>query len=131
MEKEDDKEGKATADKIKVKEESLEVAGAKCWRGKWMSVLCFIGEIFKSFPKKAIFATIKAEESAQNVSSTKKEIFPQRLGSCLAPSFLLWCPTHSWPLSSTTLMANCNYDGTFLIVLTDVWGTRKYVNTHT
>ena len=41
-----DKESKATVDeKKKAKEKSLEVAGGKCWRGKWMRVLCFTGEI--------------------------------------------------------------------------------------
>ena len=49
MEKAEDKEGKTTVHKIKVKEENLEVAGAKCLRGKWMRMLKFTGEIFKSF----------------------------------------------------------------------------------
>ena len=43
----EEKEDKATVDKIKVKEENLEVAGTKCWRGKWLSVLRFTGKIFK------------------------------------------------------------------------------------
>ena len=57
-----DKENTATVDGSKVKEEELEVAGGKCWRGKWQSALCLIGEIFKRFPMKVIFATVKASE---------------------------------------------------------------------
>ena len=53
-----DKENTATVDGSKVKEEELEVAGGKCWRGKWQSALCLIGEIFKRFPMKVIFAII-------------------------------------------------------------------------
>ena len=39
------KEGIATVDASKVKEENLEVAGEKCLRGKWQSALNFTGEI--------------------------------------------------------------------------------------
>ena len=57
-----DKENTATVDGSKVKEEELEVAGGKCWRGKWQSVLKFTGEIFNRFPMKVIFATVKASQ---------------------------------------------------------------------
>ena len=57
----EDNEDKAIVDKIKEKEENLEVVGPKCWRGKWLSVLKFTGEIFKSFPLKVKCATIKAK----------------------------------------------------------------------
>ena len=53
-----DKESTETVEAIKVKEEELEDAGGKCWRGKWQSALCLIGEIFKRFPMKVIFAII-------------------------------------------------------------------------
>ena len=43
-----------------MKEEKLEVAGGKCWRGKWLSALCVTGEIFNQFQMKVIFLTIKA-----------------------------------------------------------------------
>ena len=33
----------------------------------------------------------------------------QRLGSCLSSSFLLWRHMQSWPLSSTTTMADFNF----------------------
>ena len=45
-----DKESTETVEARKVKEEKLEVAGGKCWRGKWLSALCLTGEIFKRFP---------------------------------------------------------------------------------
>ena len=45
----DDKESTATVEASKVKEEKLEVAGGRCWRGFWQSLLCITGEIFKSF----------------------------------------------------------------------------------
>ena len=41
MKKVEDKQSKAS----KVKEEKLEVAGGKCWRGKWLSVLQVTGEL--------------------------------------------------------------------------------------
>ena len=61
MEKADGKENRATVDASKAKEENLEVAGGKCWRGFWLSALNVIGEIFKQFPMKVIFLTIKTE----------------------------------------------------------------------
>ena len=45
-----------------MKEEKLEVAGAKCWRLKWQSGLKFTGEILNQFPMKVIFATVKASQ---------------------------------------------------------------------
>ena len=41
LKKVEDKQSKAS----KVKEEKLEVAGGKCWRGKWLSVLQVTGEL--------------------------------------------------------------------------------------
>ena len=46
MEKAKDNEGIATVDASKAKEENLEVAGGKCWRGFWLSALNVTGEIF-------------------------------------------------------------------------------------
>ena len=69
----------------KVKEEKQ----GKCWRGFWLSALCVTGEMFKRFPMEV-----------KNIS--------QRIGSCLSPSFLLWWPMQSSPLSTTTLMADFN-----------------------
>ena len=46
LKKAEDKESTATVDGSKVKEEKLEVAGGKCWRGFWLSVLNVTGEIF-------------------------------------------------------------------------------------
>ena len=46
MKKAEDKEITAIIEANKVKEENLEVAVAKCWRGKWQSALRFTGEIF-------------------------------------------------------------------------------------
>ena len=58
-----DKKSTATVEASKVKEEeNLEVAGEKCWRGKWQSALKFTGEIFNRFPMKVIFATVKASQ---------------------------------------------------------------------
>ena len=56
MKKAEDKEITAIIEANKVKEENLEVAGAKCWRGKRQSALIFTGEI----PMRVIFATVKA-----------------------------------------------------------------------
>ena len=41
LKKVEDKQSKAS----KVKEEKLEIAGGKCWRGKWLSVLQVTGEL--------------------------------------------------------------------------------------
>ena len=46
LKKAEDKENTATIDASKVKEENLEVAGRKCWKGFWLNVLCVTGEIF-------------------------------------------------------------------------------------
>ena len=48
MKRAKDKESTATVDGSKVKEEKLEVAGGKCWRGFWLSVLNVTGEIFSN-----------------------------------------------------------------------------------
>ena len=45
MKKADDKESTATVDPSKVKEEKMEVAGGKCWRGLWLIALNVTGEI--------------------------------------------------------------------------------------
>ena len=58
MKKAEDKESTPSVKGSKVKEENVEVAGEKCWRGKWQSVLKFTGEIFNRFPMKVIFATV-------------------------------------------------------------------------
>ena len=55
-----------------MKEEKLEVAGGKCWRGKWLSALCFTGEIFNSFPLKVKFETVKVKESARELYCQQK-----------------------------------------------------------
>ena len=62
MKKAEDKESTPSVEGSKVKEEKLEVAGGKCWRGKWQSALKFTGEIFNRFPMKVIFATVKASQ---------------------------------------------------------------------
>ena len=51
-------------DGSKVKEEKLEVARGKCWRGFWLRALCVTGQIFNSFPLKILFLTVKGNESA-------------------------------------------------------------------
>ena len=96
-------ENRATVDASKVKEENLEVAGGKCWRGFWLSALNVTGEIFNQFPMKVIFVTVKVK---LRISCNNN--FFQRLGSCLLPSFLLWWPTQSSPLSCTTMMESGN-----------------------
>ena len=65
------KENRATVDASKAKEENLEVAGGKCWRGFWLSALNVTGEIFNHFPMKVIFLTIKAEEKEYVVPKPK------------------------------------------------------------
>ena len=54
MEKAEGKENRSTVDASKAKEENLEVAGGKCWRGFWLSALNVTGEIFNQFPMKVI-----------------------------------------------------------------------------
>ena len=54
MDKAEGKENRATVDASKAKEENLEVAGGKCWRGFWLSALNATGEIFNQFPMKVI-----------------------------------------------------------------------------
>ena len=61
MEKAEGKEGITTVDASKAKEENLEVAGGKCLRGKWLSVLNVTGEIFNRSQMKVVLVTIKAE----------------------------------------------------------------------
>ena len=87
-----------------MKEEKLEVAGGKCWRGKWLSALCFTGEVSNSFPLKVKFETVKVKESAREYIVSRNLNISQRLGSCLLPYFLLWWPIQSSPLPSTIMM---------------------------
>ena len=61
MKKAEDNKSTATVEASKVKEEKLEVAGGKCWRGKWLSALCVTGGILNSYPLKIKFATVKAK----------------------------------------------------------------------
>ena len=58
LKKGEGKESTETVEGSKVKEEKLEVAGGKCWRGFWQSVLCVTGEIFNRFPMELIFGII-------------------------------------------------------------------------
>ena len=67
MDKAEGKENRATVDASKAKEENLEVAGGKCWRGFWLSALNVTGEIFNQFPMNIIFVTFKTEESERNM----------------------------------------------------------------
>ena len=50
----------ANVDGRKAKEENLEVAGGKCYRGKVLSVLNVTGEIFNCSPMKVGLVAIKA-----------------------------------------------------------------------
>ena len=61
MKKAEGKENRATVDASKVKEENLEVAGGKCWRGFWLSALNVTGEIVNQFPMNIIFVTAKVK----------------------------------------------------------------------
>ena len=45
LKKDDDKEGRATVDANKVKEENLELGGGKCWKNIWMVWLEITGEL--------------------------------------------------------------------------------------
>ena len=80
--KDQDKERIGSVEASKVKEVNLEVARGKCGRRTWRSALCFTGEIANSFPR---FAIILKSNWLGNVYSN----ISQRIGSCLAPSFLL------------------------------------------
>ena len=64
MEKAEDKEGIATVVASKVKEENLEVAGGKCWRGFWLSALNVTGEIFNCSPMKVNIGNYQSREYA-------------------------------------------------------------------
>ena len=103
------KENRATVDASKAKEENLEVAGGKCWRGFWLSALNVTGEIFNQFQIKVIFVTKEAKKSARNMMFQSQNFnISQRPGFYLLPYFLLWWPMQSSPLSSTTTMADFN-----------------------
>ena len=52
-----------------------------------------------------MFATVKGGEY---VVLKQKWNISQRIGSCLSRSFVLWWPTQSSPLSSTTMIADFN-----------------------
>ena len=67
MEKAEGNENRSTVDASKAKEENLEVAGGKCWRGFWLSALNVTGEIFNQFPMEVICLNNKAEVSARNM----------------------------------------------------------------
>ena len=88
------KENRATVDASKVKEENLEVAGGKCWRGFWLSALNITGEIFNQFPMKVIFLTIKAEEKEYVFSKAKIEIYLRDLDLAFCRPFC-YCGLHS------------------------------------
>ena len=83
MEKAEDKEGKTTVHKMKAKEENLEVAGAKCWRGKWLSVLRFTGKIFKNFPN----LQLSKLRNQLEMCHQQKEIFLRDLDPSLRRPF--------------------------------------------
>ena len=74
MEKADGKEKRATVDASKAKEENLEVAGGKCWRGFWLSALNVAGQIFNQFPMKVIFLIIKFKRTS---CKPKKKYFSE------------------------------------------------------
>ena len=63
------KGNRATVDVSKAKEENLKVAGGKCWRAFWLSVLNATGEIFNQFPMKVIFVTVKADEFSKKAKN--------------------------------------------------------------
>ena len=46
LKKGEGKESTETVEGSKVKEEKLEVAGRRCWRGSWKNTLNVTGEIF-------------------------------------------------------------------------------------
>ena len=79
MHKAEGKEGIATVDASKKKEENFEVAGGKCWRGKWLSVLNVTGGIFNCSPMVVVFIIIKAENFC---SEAKKFIRNLDLAFC-------------------------------------------------
>ena len=68
----EDKESTASVEGSKVKEENVEVAGEKCWKGKWLSVLKLTGEIFNCFPMKVI---LKLSRTVNMLFQSKMEIF--------------------------------------------------------
>ena len=96
MSKAEDKERVATIERSKVKEEeSLEVAGARCWKNIFQQSLQITGKLFTHFPWQVILVSVK-----------ECTFLLQRLGSCLSSSFLQCWPMLCLPSSSTTMMAN-------------------------
>ena len=62
LKKADDKESTPSVEGSKVKEEKLEVARGKCWRGFWLSALCVTGEISNRFPMKIMSVTVSCSK---------------------------------------------------------------------
>ena len=83
MEKGEDKERKAAVDASKVKEEKLEVAGGKCWKQKWLKVLCFAGEICSM----QVIQLSKPRNLQSNMLKAKIEIFPRDLDPAFGRPF--------------------------------------------
>ena len=65
-------------------------------------------------PKRFVFFGSVSQVSISCPIEGQRNI-SQRLGSCLSPSFLLWWPTQSSPLSSTTMMAD------FILIVSEQW----------
>ena len=96
LSKAEDKERVATIEASKVKEEeSLEVAGERCWRKSFLQSLEITGELFTQLPCQVML-----------VAFSKCTFLLQRLGSSLSSSSLLCWPMLCLPLSSTTTMAD-------------------------
>ena len=101
-----DQERKETIEAIKVKEESLDVDGGRCWKKIGLRILSVTGEFSNHF-KITICHNGNFHIYEREISIFMKNF--QRLGFCPLLSFLLSVPTLSLQSSSTTMMADLHF----------------------
>ena len=107
LKKDQAKEGKETIEAIKVKEASLELDGGKCWKKIGLWILSVTGELWDDF-KITICHNGNFHIYEREISIFMKNF--QRLSFCPFLSFLLSVPTLSLQSSSTTMMANLDFE---------------------
>ena len=101
-----DQERKETIEAIKVKEESLDVDGGRCWKKIGLRILSVTGELWDDF-KITICHNGNFHIYEREISIFMKNF--QRLGFCPLLSFLLSVPTLSLQSFSTTMMADLHF----------------------
>ena len=88
--------------------------------------------LFRLFPPFSLFQRVRLfilfssnqYRSKEYVYWSQNWYISQRLGSCLPPHFLLYCPMQSSPLSSTTMMADFT---SYMLILSNIQQETKYL----